>query len=253
MLELLGESDQARVQVELSLKFDPDSAKAHYSKARLLEEAGDDKQAAKHYLIAIAGDPQAEPPKLLLASVRMRQKQFQQAAELFRQIDNVDNADVLLLFRLSLHASGDCLAAVATMERALALQANSGTLNQGLIRSGSSCPAAGLADKLRWLALARPMFEKLRSVDSVETVAMALAASGDFSEAIRLQQSLLTNMPGGGARRFAHRNLERYRQNEIAVRPWPADNPFYSPPPAPTNGEWPVCPRRPESPAQAFL
>lgn len=110
---------------------------------------------------------------------------------------------------------------------------NSGTLNQGLIRSGSSCPAAGLADKLRWLALARPMFEKLRSVDSAETLAMALAASGDFSAAIRLQQSLLTNTPGGGARRFAHGNLERYRQNEIAVRPWPADNPFYSPPPAP--------------------
>ncbi len=234
VLELLGESDQARVQVELSLKFDPDSAKAHYSKARLLEEAGDDKQAAKHYLIAIAGDTQAEPPKLLLASLRMRQKQFQKAVELFRQIDNVDNADVLLLFRLalSLHASGDCLAAVAIMERALALQPNSGTLNQGLIRSGSSCPAAGQADKLRWLTLARPMFEKLRSVDSAETLAMALAASGNFSEAIRLQQSLLTNMLGGGAKRFAHGNLEKYQQNRIAVRPWPTDNPFYSPPPA---------------------
>lgn len=235
VLELLGKTSQARTQVELSLELEPESAKAHYSKARLLEEAGDDKQAALHYLIAIAGDPQAEPPKLLLANLRMRQQQFEEAVVLFQQIDAVDNSDVLLLFRLalSLHASGDCLAAVATMERALALQPNSGTLNQGLIRSGSSCPQAEPADKQRWLVLARPMFEKLRSVDSAETLAMALAASGDFGEAIRLQQSLLTNMPGGGARRFAHGNLERYRQNEIAVRPWPADNPFYSPPPAP--------------------
>ncbi|MCH8221726.1 MAG: hypothetical protein IIA76_10405, partial [Proteobacteria bacterium] len=185
VLELLGKSDQARVQVELSLKFDPDSAKPHYSKARLLEETGDDNQAAKHYLIAIAGDPQAEPPKLLLASLRMRQKQFQQAAELFRQIDKVDNADVVLLFRLSLHASGDCLAAVATMERALALQANSGTLNQGLIRS-----------------------QKPRKIPAERDRRQAMAPR---------------------ITRFTHHRQRR----------------------SPTNGEWPVCPRRPESPAQA--
>ena len=163
----------------------------------------------------------------------MRQKQFQQAAELFRQIDKVDNADVVVLFRLSLHASGDCLAAVATMERVLALQANSGTLNQGLIRSGSSCPLAELVDKRRWLALARQMFETVRSLDGAETLAMALAANGETSEATRLQQSLLTNMPGGSAKRFVQDNLERYRQGLTAVRPWPADNPFYSPPPVP--------------------
>ncbi|MCH8959232.1 MAG: tetratricopeptide repeat protein [Proteobacteria bacterium] len=186
VLELLGKSDQARVQVELSLEFDPDSAKAHYSKARLLEETGDDDQAAKHYLIAIAGDPQAEPPKLLLANLRMRQKQFKQAVDLFRQIDDADNADVLLLFRLalSLHASGDCLAAVAAMERALTRQANSGTLNQGLIRSGSSCPPAVLVDNRRWLALARQMFETLRSLDSAETLAMVLTANGETSEVL---------------------------------------------------------------------
>lgn len=234
VLELLGKSDLARVQVELSLEFEPDSAKAHYSKARLLEETGDDNQAAKHYLIAIAGDPQADPPKLLLANLRMRQKQFKQAVELFRQIDDTENADVLLLFRLalSLHASGDCLAAVSTMERALTWQVNSGTLNQGLIRSGSSCPQAELVEKRRWLALGRQMFETLRSLDSAETLAMALAANGEGSEAIRLQESLLTNMPGGGAKRFAQDNLERYRQGLTAVRPWPADSPLYSPPPA---------------------
>ena len=235
VLELLGKPGQARAQVELSLEFDPDSAKAHYSKARLLEETGDDGQAAKHYLIAIAGDPQAEPPKLLLANLRMRQKQFKQAVDLFRQIDDADNADVLLLFRLalSLHASVDCLAAVATMERALTWQANSGTLNQGLIRTGSSCPLAVMADQRRWLALARQMFETRRSLDNAETLAMALAANGEAGEATRLQQSLLTNMPGGGAKRFAEDNLERYRQGLAAVRPWPEDNPFYSPPPAP--------------------
>lgn len=235
VLELLGKSDQARTQVELALEMDPDSAKAHYSKARLLEEAGDDKQAAKHYLIAIAGDPQAEPPKVLLANLRMRQKQFQQAIVLFQQIDSADNPDVLLLFRLalSLHASGDCLAAVATMERAVAAQVTSGTLNQGLIRSGSSCPSVELADKRRWLALARQIFESLHSLDSAEALAMALAANGEFGEAIRLQQSLLTGMSGGGAKKFVQENLERYEQNQVAVRPWPADSPFYSPPPAP--------------------
>ncbi|MCH6573551.1 MAG: tetratricopeptide repeat protein [Proteobacteria bacterium] len=235
VLELLGKSAQARVQVELSLEFDPDSAKAHYSKARLLEETGDDDQAAKHYLIAIAGDPQAEPPKLLLANLRMRQKQFKQAVDLFRQIDDADNADVLLLFRLalSLHASGDCLAAVATMERSLTWQANSGTLNLGLIRSGSSCPLAVMADQRRWLTLARQMFETRRSLENAETLAMALAANGEAGEATRLQQSLLTNMPGGGAKRFAEDNQERYRQGLAAVRPWPEDSPFYSPPPAP--------------------
>ena len=234
VLELLGKTNRARNQVELSLELDPYSAKAHYSKARLLEEAGDDKQAAKHYLIAIAGDPQAEPPKLLLANLHMRQKQFQQAVELFQQISDADNADVLLLFRLalSLHASGDCLAAVATMERALALQANSGTLNLGLIRTGSSCPLAAPADKRRWLTLARQMFESLRGLNSAEALAMALAANGKFGEAIRFQQSLLAGMSGGGAKKFVRENLERYEQNQVAVRPWPADSPFYSPPPA---------------------
>ena len=234
VLELLGDTNQARIQVERSLELDPESAKAHYSKARLLEETGDDTKAAEHYLIAIAGDPQAEPPKLLLANLRMRQKRFQQAVDLFRQIDNADNTDVLLLFRLalSLHETGDCLAAVATMKRALALQANSSTLIQGLIRTGSTCPLAKPADTRQRLALARQIFEALRKLDSAETLAMAMAANREFAKAIRMQQSLLTSMPGGGARKFAQENLDRYERKQAAVRPWPEDSPFYSPPPA---------------------
>ncbi|MCZ6559781.1 MAG: tetratricopeptide repeat protein [Gammaproteobacteria bacterium] len=234
VLELLGDTKQARFQVERSLELNPDSAKAHYSKARLLEETGNDAQAAEHYLIAIAGDPQAEPPKLLLANLRMRQKQFQQAVGLFQKIDNAKTQDVLLLFRLalSLHASGDCLAAITTMERALALQADSGTLNQGLIRSGSSCPQVAAADKRRWLALANQMFDSMRTLDSAEAFAMALAANGETGEAARLQQTLLNSMPGGTAKKFAEANLLRYQQGQAATRPWPAGNPFYSPLPA---------------------
>ncbi|MCZ6826340.1 MAG: tetratricopeptide repeat protein [Gammaproteobacteria bacterium] len=240
VLELLGKSDAARVQVELSLELDPNSAKAHYSRARLLEEAGDDSQAAKHYLIAIAGDPHAEPPKLLLANLRMRQKQFQQAVVLFQQIDDADNSDVLFLFRLalSLHASGDCLAAIAPLERALAIQADSGTLNLALIRSGSSCPLAEPADKRRWLALARQMFGSLRGLESAEALAMALAANGEFSDASRLQRSLLTSMPGGGAKKFVRENLEKYELGLAAVRPWSADSQFYFPPSASLADKW---------------
>ncbi len=234
VLELLGDTKQARIQVERSLELDPDSAKAHHSMARLLEETGDDSLAADHYLIAIASDSQAVPPKLLLANLRMRQKQFQQAVELFQEIDDADNQDVLLLFRLALalHTSGDCLAAITTMERALALQKKSATLTQGLIRSGSSCPPAGAEDKKRWLALAKQMFESLRTRDSAEAFAMALAANGETGEATRLQQALLNNMPADTAEKFAEENLLRYQQGQAAIRPWPADSPFYSPLPA---------------------
>ena len=76
------------------------------------------------------------------------------------------------------------------------------------------------------------MFESLRGLNSAEALAMALAANGKFGEAIRFQQSLLAGMSGGGAKKFVRENLERYEQNQVAVRPWPADSPFYSPPPA---------------------
>jgi len=231
VLELLGKTREASEQIDLSLELDPDSAKAHYSKARMLGEAGNDTQAAEHYLMAIAGDPQAEPPKVLLANLRMRQKQFAKAVALFRQIDGPDNKDILVLFRLALalQASGDCPLAIATMKRALSLQASSGTLNQGLIRIGSGCQQD--ADKPELLILARKMFNAMHSLDSAETLAMALAANGQFDQAISLQQSLLTNLPGGSAKRFARRNLERYQQALTATKPWPADSPFYNPPP----------------------
>ena len=65
-----------------------------------------------------------------------------------------------------------------------------------------------------------------------QTYAMAMARTGDFEHAVKLQQETIVAYERMGVpqmKPFLERNLAAYRQNKPSREPWARDDPIFQP------------------------
>jgi len=125
--------------------------------------------------------------------------------------------------------------AKAGFEAGLALRADDAYLLNGLARLLAACPDDDLRDGVAALALIQGLADRQRPTPGqAETLAMALAETGDFTGAIRWQERLIDRARRLDAPDLTQRltdDLSRYRQGEASRVPWPDDDPIFLPPP----------------------
>lgn len=234
-LELTGDYPGAHTELDIVLQARPNSGKAHYLKGALLAGQGQIDKGIAHLSRAEALDPEALPPRLILAATLMHAGDYQQALEHYAWLAERQSDDVILQYRLGLAAlaAGQCSVAAAPLETALRLRPGSPTVAQALLRAYSICPADD-ADRETALIQAQALFDQTRRWDTGATLAMALAANGRFEEAAQLQQVVIDE-----ARRQGQSlqvlsallaRLERFRQNQPALSAWPPGADVYKPP-----------------------
>lgn len=88
-------------------------------------------------------------------------------------------------------------------------------LQQTLARLLVTCPDPKTRDVSQGLLLAQQVFDRARSLESAETMAMALAAEGRANEAVQWQQQIVTQLESAGmgdAAVAARAQLDIYRQ-----------------------------------------
>ena len=117
------------------------------------------------------------------------------------------------------------LDARARLEAALAELPGDVALEHLLARLLAATSVASARDPERALALARELVEAQPSGAHLETLAMALAASGRFDEAIAWQERAVAAADAGASasaadRERARRRLALYREGRAVVDPW---------------------------------
>ncbi len=254
------------------LSADPANARARTSYARALWLSGRQEEAEAELRRAVADGPEEILPRFLLAVVHDAAEDAASAYAGYRQVLAIDpehEGALSYSANLSLR-QGDYASAAAGFERAIAAGVTQmpvfvhywgGLLHAGtddsvlrdklltfdqrfpeppvfrylLARLLATSTDPGVADDARALEIATKLHASQPSPPNTELLALALAASGEFTQAQGLQQGLVNMAWSAGA--FAHAvNLEQtlasYRAGRLPEPLWPRQDPMFMPPPA---------------------
>jgi len=230
----LDRADEAQQRLEQSVKMDGSIAVARLSLAVLYDRQGRDAQAIEQYEAALKLDPDNVQACVYLADLLMRQDQPKRAAERYEQA--LDRTPDSMRMRQSLAMAyvkgGRFVEARKILEESLAAQPANQIVTNALARVLATAPDPRARDARRALELAQKLFEATRIPETGQTYAMALAESGRFDEAIKLQQETIIAIERSGAqvsKEFVTGNLARYQKHQPARAGWPADDPVFAP------------------------
>ncbi len=222
-----GRAEEAVRQLRRSVE----AVSAAEARAVLLLDAGRIGDAAGHGDAAIADleqvvalVPRQATGHAELAAALARSGRFDEAAESYGRWIEIEPESVTPWFSraLALLLAGRDAPARETLEAALDRLPGETSLTHLLARLLATSEDAAVRDGARALILARSVLAGASSPEHAETVAMALAETGSFDEAVRWQERIVETLGGAEspAASAAAGRLELYRRGEAARSPW---------------------------------
>ena len=112
---------------------------------------------------------------------------------------------------------------------AIRLYPNELVFANALARVLAAAPDDTVRDGHRAVATVQPVIAQVRNSDMLETMAMAQAEVGQFTEAARWQKDAIAASEASGARAIAQRiadNLQLYESRKPCRTPWRPDEPI---------------------------
>jgi tetratricopeptide (TPR) repeat protein len=220
-----GALEEAEARLREALRLNPESFFATFNLANLFELRGDLERAIGLFEEALEKDPTDVKANYRYAGALMKIGDYERATLQYEKV--VELAPGLVHARylqaLALIAQIEYLAAQEVLEEALVVKPEDPDLMSALARLlATNQPTTGEAAR-RALDLAQSVFESRRTGENLETLAMALAASGRFDEAVRAQLAVIEaarNQEDLAAVPHLEHNLRRYRENLPSDRPW---------------------------------
>ena len=223
-LHRLGREAEAEREYREALRLDPRSLLAHFNLGVVLAATGREEEAVAEYRAALAVDATARDARLNLANGLRRLGRFAEALAEYERVAAEEPGRVgawvgqaVCLARLDRAAE-----ALARVRRGLVAAPG----DRGLLRAAARLTACGpLRDAKRdgeVLALAQQLASMGATADALETVAMAAAASGDFTTARVRQETAIRALPPNATPRQRERlarQLDRYRRSERCADP----------------------------------
>jgi tetratricopeptide (TPR) repeat protein len=217
-----GQTEAAAAQFRLVLAGDSaegQRAAAHTGLGRMLAGSGAVEEAIEEFEAALGLAPEFRPAHLGLASLLGRSGRFAEAAGAFRRALELEPRDrrARLGEATALLLSGDAPAAVERLEEGVALLPESDELEDTLARLLAAAPDDSLRDGPRALTIAEVLFGRRPTLRHAETLAMALAETGRFEEAVEWQERVVaeaTRQQDTAVLAGAEQTLSAYRRGE---------------------------------------
>jgi tetratricopeptide (TPR) repeat protein len=230
----LGRTDEAQKYLVESLRLDDSSAVAHFSLGVVYDREGEDASAIAQYRSAVERDPNDVQAAVYLADAIMRTGSSLEAARWYRQALSVEprSTRIALSLAFALIKADDHGEARKVLETALSQEPQSAELKNTLARLLATAPLSAVRDGKRALAMAKSLFEATRSLTVGQTYAMALAESGNFTEAVKLQQETIIGYERSGMaadKSFLAQNLAAYLRHQPLREGWSTEDPVFRP------------------------
>jgi tetratricopeptide (TPR) repeat protein len=188
-----GEPVAAEAEYRAALAVDPEQVTGWFGLGSLLASLDRDDEAVTAYEEALALHPGELDARLNLANALYRLGRLQEAEAHYRGVIERDpaRADARLALARSQIALSHWQPALQTLRNALQTHPGDARIALELARLLASAPSAQVRDGAAALRLAQHLFQRESSLPNAEVLAMALAESGRFDEAARLQQELI--------------------------------------------------------------
>ena len=225
-LTRLGDSAGALEHTQRSLELESDHARANFGMATLLARQGRDQDSIEFYRRAVQKDPSYQDAHFNFANALRRLGRYDEAARHFQEVIQLEphHAHSRLGLALSLAQAKEWRRAMAVVEESYALLDGHDVAADALVRMLSACPVTELRDGRRALSVAQGLFERSKTLNHLESLAMALAEVGDFKRAVEYQSTAVEAAKKSGSpmvQRRAAKALERYQRGQPGRDPWP--------------------------------
>ncbi len=230
----LGRIDEAEQRLEEALRKDDSIVVAHLSLGVVYDRKGRDADAIAQYAKTVKLDPTNVAALVYQADALMRTNQASRAIPLYRDAlaKTPGSGRMEMSLAMALIRNGQHAEARAVLQSALEAQQDNYAVANALARLLATSSDASVRDGARALELARKTFEATRSPEVGQTYAMALAETGSFTEAVKLQQETLIAYERSKLPVFRpalERNLEHYKRREPAREGWAPEDRIFQP------------------------
>ena len=220
-----GRLDEAETYATEALKLSPDYFFAFFNLGIISEDRGDFDEALDYYSKALERNPHDVKTNFRYARLLMRLGEYEQTLEVFEQLalHAPSLVHARFLHALALVSLGRNIEAIGVLDEALAITPDDINLRLAVVRLIATTPGVEAETQGRALEMALGLHEELRSLETAETLAMCLAATGNFEQAAALQQRIVEAALEHGDEDMTNRlqrHLEKYRQGRLADPPW---------------------------------
>lgn len=211
--------DEAIPHLKVAVQLDPRNAAALFNLASLRHAKGEFNESIELLRKLLRIEPRDLAARRLLGQSLVGAGKPGDALALLKESHQIapDDEDVLLQLAELLHGQNQQDQALVLLNQAHAAHPDRGLTAHALARQLATCAAPKLRDGARALKLAKVVHDASPNFEHTETLALALAATGRFEEAIRLQKQLLAAAEKQGAAATAERvrgNLKRFEMQE---------------------------------------
>ena len=209
----------------------------HYNLGILLFESGKEEAAISHFREAVRLDPGSVAAHFQLANLLMRRGKDDAGRE-YQTVVSLDpqNAFARLMQAMAAVHGGNYAQARSLLEDAAATFPRDADIANALARVLAAAPDPAVRDESRGLNIIEGLVQNQQG-DSFEegiTLAMALAASGRFKQAVTYQEAIIEQLEQSGRSDLArplHRILDSYQHEKPWRQPWDKDDPVFTPVP----------------------
>jgi len=231
-----GDAKGALTEFQTATRLSPGLSKAHYGAGIALESAGDDREAIAEFTKAVEAEPTSVEMRMSLADALRRSGRERESlghyADVIARSPAVSQAafgSAMALVRLGRYRE-----ARAGLDAATKTYPDQPGFAHALARLLAAAPDDSVRDGARALTLMQTLTRTQRTLETIQTMAMALAEAGRFDEAVQWQKSALAAAAQANRRdqnkRLAE-NLSRYEQRLPCRVPWPENDPVFRPRP----------------------
>jgi tetratricopeptide (TPR) repeat protein len=227
-LILSGDVRGALEQFEAALRISPELARAHYSLGIIMRSNGRTQEAIKRFSTAVKYEPTYVEARFLLADALRQDGRLEESLSEYQQVIKIDPRVAEAWF--------ECAKALVRLKR---YQLARERLSEGmkvhpdqpefaymLARLLAAAPDDRVRDGRRAMALMQELLKTQRNIDTDETMAMTLAESGKYEEAVAWQRSAMAAARQAGRDdllRHMAENLALYERREPCRTPWRED------------------------------
>ena len=226
--------------------LDEASAKANYSLGVMMVSSGQTTQGIQRLTAAVKYNPNYLEALMALGDTLRHSGQFEASLRPYADVVRINPraAEARLAYAMALVRLRRYRDAKSWLEESARVQPDRPELSHALARLLAAAPEEGVRDGSRAMTLVQELVKGAPTTAVGETMAMALAEIGQFTQAMDVQRDVMRAAEQAGATQDVRRmtiNFRRYERREPCRTPWADDDPALVPsmfasaaPPAPT-------------------
>jgi tetratricopeptide (TPR) repeat protein len=235
-LYLTGDARGALEQFEAAVRLSPEFPKAHYSIGLLMEAAGREQDAIDRFSAAVKYDPSYVEARMQLADALRRNGRLEESLSHYAGVTRISPS-------VSQARFGYAMALVRLRRYQEARDQLTDGMNtypdqpgfaHALARLLAAAPDDRVRDGQRALALMQTLLQQQKTMALAETMAMTLAESGEYEQAVKWQRDAMAVADQAGRRDLIQPmavNLRLYEARRPCRTPWRDDDPVFFPKP----------------------